>query len=292
MSDATRPRLASFTHQGRRSYGAVTEDDIVDLGEVYAGRWATLDDVVAEGALAELAKAAEGKTPDYALDDVQFEVPMSHPGKIICVGVNYPDRNAEYKDGQELPPYPSIFIRFPESFVGHGQAVLRPPESEKFDYEGEVTLVIGREGRRISEDAALDHIAGVTLANEGTIRDWVRHAKFNVTQGKNFDRTGAIGPWLVPFEDESQIADIRLTTKVNGEIRQDDHTGRMIFPFRYLIAYISTFTTLKPGDIIITGTPTGAGARFDPPIWLTPGDTVEVAAEGIGVLRNTVEDEQ
>lgn len=292
MSDVTRPRLASFIHQGRRSYGAVTDDGIVDLGATYANRWATLNDAVADGALAELAKTAEGKTPDYALDTVQFEIPLTHPGKIICVGVNYPDRNAEYKDGQDLPPYPSIFIRFPESFVGHGQPVLRPPESEKFDYEGEVALVIGREGRRIAEDKALDHIAGVTLCNEGTIRDWVRHAKFNVTQGKNFDRTGAIGPWIVPFEEERQIADIRLTTRVNGETRQDDRTSRMIFPFKYLIAYISTFTTLKPGDIIVTGTPTGAGARFDPPIWLEPGDQIEVEAEGVGVLRNIVEDER
>lgn len=292
MPYVSRACLASFTFQGRSSFGSVTDKGIIDLGASHAKRWATLDDVVADGVLAEVAKAAEGKTPDFKLDDIQFEVPITHPGKVICVGVNYPDRNAEYKDGQDLPPYPSIFIRFPESFVGHGQPLLRPPESEKLDYEGEVALVIGREGRRIAEDKALDHIAGVTLCNEGTIRDWVRHAKFNVTQGKNFDHSGSLGPWLVPFEDISQIANIRLTSRVNGEIRQDDRTSRMIFGFKYLIAYISTFTTLKPGDIIVTGTPTGAGARFDPPIWLTPGDEVEIEAEGIGVLRNKVEDEQ
>src|SRR5690606_31857877 len=129
------------------------------------------------------------------------------------------------------------------------------------------------------------------LCNEGTIRDWVRHAKFNVTQGKNFDGTGSIGPWLVPYEDESQLADIALETRVNGAVRQADRTGRMIFPFRKLISYISTFTTLVPGDVIVTGSPTGAGARFDPPIWLEPGDVVEVEAEGIGILRNPIADE-
>jgi 2-keto-4-pentenoate hydratase/2-oxohepta-3-ene-1,7-dioic acid hydratase in catechol pathway len=143
----------------------------------------------------------------------------------------------------------------------------------------------------ISPNATRSHIAAVTLCNEGTIRDWVRHAKFNVTQGKNFDRSGALGPWLVPFRDEAQIADIHLTTRVNGELRQDDRTSRMIFPFRTLLAYISTFTTLVPGDIVVTGTPTGAGARFDPPKFLKPGDVIEISAEGIGTLANTVIDE-
>ena len=154
-----------------------------------------------------------------------------------------------------------------------------------------MVLVIGKAGRHIPESAALDHIAAVTLCNEGTIRDWVRHAKFNVTQGKNFDSTGSLGPWLVPYTDEAQIADIRLTTRVNGETRQDDRTSRLIFGFRYLINYISTFTTLVPGDVIVTGTPTGAGARFDPPRYLKPGDVVEVEADNIGVLRNGVIDE-
>lgn len=292
MSEIQRPRLSSFVRENQRSYGAVVEGGIVDLGAVHGSQWATLDDAIAAGALKQLADTAASRQPDFGLDNVEFDIPLTRPGKIICVGVNYPDRNAEYKDGQDLPPYPSIFIRFPESFVGHGQAIVRPPESEKLDYEGELVLVIGRDGRRIAEDAALDHVAAVTLCNEGTIRDWVRHAKFNVTQGKNFDRTGAIGPWLVPFEDESQIGDIELTTRVNGEVRQNDRTSRMMFGFRYLISYISTFTTLKPGDVIVTGTPTGAGARLDPPVWLKPGDVVEVEAEGVGVLSNRVEDER
>ncbi|MER2633260.1 MAG: fumarylacetoacetate hydrolase family protein, partial [Rhizobiaceae bacterium] len=208
------------------------------------------------------------------------------------VGVNFPDRNEEYKDGEAAPSKASLFIRFPRSFVGHGQPIVRPPESVQLDYEGEIAIVIGKAGRRIAEADALGHIAALSLCNEGTLRDWLRHAKFNVTQGKNFDRSGSIGPWLVPFEDESQIADIALTTRVNGEVRQQDRTSRMIFSFRHIVSYISSFTTLVPGDVIMTGTPTGAGARFDPPLWLKPGDVVEVEADGIGVLRNAVIDER
>ena len=205
--------------------------------------------------------------------------------------IDFPDRNAEYKDGQEAPPNPSLFVRFPRSFTGHNQPLIRPPESPQLDYEGEIAIVIGKGGRRISEGDALSHIAALTLCNEGTIRDWVRHAKFNVTQGKNFDRTGSIGPWLVPYTDESQLADVELQTRVNGEVRQKDRTSRMIFSFPKIINYVSTFTTLVPSDVIICGTPTGAGARFDPPVWLKPGDVVEVEAQGIGILRNTIADE-
>lgn len=220
-----------------------------------------------------------------------FRLRELNPGKIICVGVNYPDRNAEYRDGQDAPQFPSLFVRFPQSFVGHGEALIRPKASQQLDYEGEIALIIGTGGRHIAERDALSHVAALTLCNEGSVRDWIRHGKFNVTQGKNFDSSGSLGPWLMPFTDESQIADIRLTTRVNGETRQDDRTSRMIFPFRRLINYISTFTTLFPHDIIITGTPTGAGARLDPPRWLKPGDIVEVEADGLGILRNTVEDE-
>jgi 2-keto-4-pentenoate hydratase/2-oxohepta-3-ene-1,7-dioic acid hydratase in catechol pathway len=220
-----------------------------------------------------------------------FKLTDINPGKIICVGVNYPDRNAEYKDGQDAPQYPSLFVRFPQSFVGHGEPLVRPKVSQQLDYEGEIALVIGKSGRHISEQDALQHVAAMTLCNEGSVRDWIRHGKFNVTQGKNFDRSGAMGPWFVPYTDESQIADIRLTTRVNGETRQDDRTSNMVFSFRKLISYISTFSTLHPNDIIVTGTPTGSGARLDPPKWLKPGDVIEVEAEGLGILRNTVVDE-
>lgn len=284
-------KLASFTIDDRAAYGAITDDGVIDLSARFGARWPTLRQVIEAGALGELVSAAAEMKSDHPLGAITYEIPIPHPEKIICVGVNFPDRNAEYKDGQEAPPNPSLFIRFPRSFTGHDRPLIRPPESEQLDYEGEIVIVIGKGGRRITETDALSHIAALSLCNEGTIRDWVRHAKFNVTQGKNFDRSGSIGPWLVPFTDERQIADIRLETRVNGEVRQSDRTSRMIFSFRKIIAYVSTFTTLVPGDIIVTGTPTGAGARFDPPIWLKPGDVIEVEADGIGILRNTVKDE-
>ncbi len=284
-------KLASFTIDSRAAYGAIKDDGVIDLSARFGARWPTLRQVIEAGALGELVSAAAEMKPDHPVGAITYEIPIPHPEKIICVGVNFPDRNAEYKDGQEAPPNPSLFIRFPRSFTGHDQPLIRPPESPQLDYEGEIVIVIGKGGRRIAEADALSHIAALSLCNEGTIRDWVRHAKFNVTQGKNFDRSGSIGPWLVPFADESQIADIRLETRVNGEVRQSDRTSRMIFSFRKIIAYVSTFTTLVPGDIIVTGTPTGAGARFDPPIWLKPGDVIEVEADGIGILRNTVKDE-
>ncbi|TRC76153.1 fumarylacetoacetate hydrolase family protein [Mesorhizobium sp. WSM4307] len=286
----TPSRLATFTAGGKARYGAVTGKGVVDLSACYS-QWPTLREVIEAGALRRLAEEAEGFAADFPLDALAYDIPVPSPEKIICVGVNYPDRNEEYKDGQAAPANPSLFIRFPRSFVGHGAPLVRPPESPQLDYEGEIVIVIGKGGRRIAETQALGHIAALSLCNEGTIRDWVRHAKFNVTQGKNFDRTGSIGPWLVPFTDEAQIADITLSTRVNGELRQQDRTSRMIFSFRKIINYISTFTTLVPGDIIVTGTPTGAGARFDPPVWLKPGDVIEVEADGIGVLRNSVVDE-
>lgn len=284
-------RIATFTADGALRYGVVTDSGVVDLAARLGGQWRGLREVIEAGALNRLLDTAAGLPDDYALGDIRFEIPVMNPEKLICVGVNFPNRNEEYRDGQEAPPNPSLFIRFARSFVGHDVPLVRPPESPQLDYEGEIVIVIGKGGRRIPERQALDHIAALSLCNEGTIRDWVRHAKFNVTQGKNFDATGAIGPWLVPFANESQIADIRLTTRVNGELRQDDRTANMIFGFRRLIGYISTFTTLVPGDVIVTGTPTGAGARFDPPKWLVPGDVVEVEAEGIGLLRNGIVDE-
>ncbi|CAN7205227.1 fumarylacetoacetate hydrolase family protein [Mesorhizobium sp. LjRoot246] len=283
-------RLATFTVGGKARYGAITSKGVVDLSGRYS-QWPTLREVIEAGALRRLAEEAEAFAPDFPLDAIVYEIPIPLPEKIICVGVNYQDRNEEYKDGQAAPSNPSLFIRFPRSFVGHGAPLVRPPESPQLDYEGEIVIVIGKTGRRIPEAEALSHIAALSLCNEGTVRDWVRHAKFNVTQGKNFDRSGSIGPWLVPFTDEAQIADIALTTRVNGELRQQDRTSRMIFSFRRIIAYVSTFTTLVPGDIIVTGTPTGAGARFEPPIWLKPGDVIVVEADGIGMLQNGVVDE-
>ncbi|GHF72212.1 fumarylacetoacetate hydrolase family protein [Seohaeicola zhoushanensis] len=285
-------RIVAFHVNGADRYGVVTDQGIIDLTPEFGSRFKGLKEVIDASALAELVSAAEGRAPTWREEEVTYLIPIANPEKLICIGVNFPDRNAEYKDGTtDAKSYPSVFIRFPRSFVGHGAALVRPPESEQLDYEGEVTIIIGKGGRRIPRDDAYDHIAAITLCNEGTIRDWVRHAKFNVTQGKNWDSSGSIGPWIVPFERAEQLDDIKLETRVNGEIRQSDRTARMMYDFRYIVNYVSTFTTLVPGDVIVCGTPTGAGARFDPPIWLKPGDVIEVEAEGIGILRNTVEDE-
>jgi 2-keto-4-pentenoate hydratase/2-oxohepta-3-ene-1,7-dioic acid hydratase in catechol pathway len=288
---ASMGRFVSYVADGVSRYGFVAQSGIVDLSVLFGSEYPTLREVIAAGALPRLRDAALVRSADHDLEAVTLLPPVPFPEKIVCVGVNYPDRNEEYKDGQAAPKYPSLFLRTPRSFVGHRMPLVRPQASQQLDYEAELALVIGKGGRHIARQSALDHVAAVTLCNEGTIRDWVRHAKFNVTQGKNFDATASMGPWIVPYDDEAQIADIRLTSRVNGELRQDDRTSRMIFDFRYLINYISTFTTLVPGDVIVTGTPTGAGARFDPPRFLKPGDVVEIAADNIGVLRNGVVDE-
>ena len=283
-------KFATIFSQGVEFYGAVTDAGVIALSQNFP-QWATLKDVIAAQGLSVLSTAAQGAAVSHPNGSFSYQMPVANGEKIICVGVNFPDRNAEYKDGTKAPANMSLFPRFARGFVGHDEALVRPPESYQLDYEGEIAIVIGKQGRRIPQADAYNYIAAVTLCNEGTIRDWVRHAKFNVTQGKNWDNTGAMGPWLVPFTDAAQLDDVRLTTHVNGELRQEDRTSRMMFSIRRQIEYISTFTTLVPGDIIVTGTPTGAGARFDPPIYLKPGDVVEVAAEGIGVLRSTIEDE-
>jgi len=210
--------------------------------------------------------------------------------RYFCIGVNYPERNEEYKDGAERPKYPSIFIRTHTSFVSHEEPIVRPRESEQLDYEGEIVVVIGKGGRRIAPTDALQHVAGYSCANEGSVRDWLRHSKFNVTQGKNFDRSGSLGPHLVPA-GEIGTRPLRIVTRVNGEVRQDDTSDRMIFPIPYLISYLSTFCSLEPGDVILSGTPSGAGARLNPPQYLCAGDVVEVGISGVGLLRNTVIDD-
>lgn len=282
--------LVTFSAQGRQFWGVTAAGGVLALSAEFP-QWKTLRNVIEAKAIEQVLSAGAGRPASHADGSFHYDIPVPDPEKIICVGVNFPDRNAEYKDGQEAPPNMSLFPRFARSFTGAGRPLIRPPESPQLDYEGEIAVVIGTGGRRIPEAEALTHIAALTLCNEGTIRDWVRHAKFNVTQGKNWDGSGSIGPWLVPFRDPAQILDVELTTRVNGDLRQSDRTSRMLFPVARQIAYISTFTTLVPGDIIVTGTPTGAGARFDPPIWLKPGDVIEVAAAGIGVLSNGVIDE-
>lgn len=283
-------KFLSFLHHGRAGFGGINDVGIVDLGARHP-ELADLRAAIGASALPDLAAEVAAADADYALPEVDCLPTIPNPQKIICIGVNYANRNAEYKDGSSAPAYPSVFMRSRESLVGHQQPILDPPESEQLDYEGEIVLVIGKPGRRISEAAAHEHVAGITIMNEGSVRDWLRHAKFNVTQGKNFAASGAMGPWLVTPDEVDPMGELRVTTHVNGEPRQDDVTSNLMFSFRYLIAYLSTFYHLKPGDVIATGTPNGAGARFDPPKYLRPGDTVEVAVSGVGVLSNTVQAE-
>jgi 2-keto-4-pentenoate hydratase/2-oxohepta-3-ene-1,7-dioic acid hydratase in catechol pathway len=281
-------KLASFVFDGRATFGAVVDGGLVDLGRRLP-EFPDLRAVLRAGGTAALHATVEAAGPDCRIEEVRFLPTIPNPEKIICIGVNYPDRNAEYRDAApEAPRYPSVFMRARESLTGHLQPLVKPPESDQLDYEGEVALVIGREGRRIPEDRSHAHIAGVTLMNEGSVRDWLRHAKFNVTQGKNFEASGALGPWLVTADELDPMSELRLTTTVNGELRQDDTTANLLFGFRYLLRYLSTFYRLKPGDVIATGTPTGSGARLDPPRYLAEGDRVAVEVEGIGTLFNTV----
>lgn len=284
-------RFLSFSVDNHDSWGLVTDSGVVDLGRHLGG---SLQQAVVEGSLTSAKEKAAGMAADFSLDEIIYLPPINQPEKIICIGVNYANRNAEYKDGSDAPKYPSIFMRTPDSLTGHGQNLIRPPESMQLDYEGEIVLVIGKTGRRIPRDRAYEHIAGLTIMNEGTLRDWVRHAKFNVTQGKNFYHSGAIGPWLVSADEFSpdDYKDMHIKTTVNGEVRQDDTTASMMFPIDYLIHYLSTFFVLKPGDVIATGTPNGAGARFDPPRYLVPGDEVVVEVDGIGQLINGIQDEK
>lgn len=279
-------KLASYKVRGRESFGAVVGEGIVDLRLRFGPHYETALDLLRDGALDKARTTIEGVRPDYPFREVEWLPPLLAPEKILCIGINYANRNADYGD-QEIPQYPSMFYRAPSSLVGHQQAIVRPRESEQLDYEGEIALVIGRAGRRIAREQALEHIAGITLCNEGTIRDWIRHGKFNVTQGKNWDATGSIGPWLVTSDEVDLAKPLHLTVKVNGEVSQDDNTGNMIKSFAELIAYISTFMTLKPGDVIVSGTPVKL-KRSETPVWLKPGDTIEVECPEIGVLRNTV----
>jgi 2-keto-4-pentenoate hydratase/2-oxohepta-3-ene-1,7-dioic acid hydratase in catechol pathway len=281
--------LASFTVRGRSSFGVVTPGGVVDLGRRLTPRYATLCDLLRGQGLPEAEAAAHGAAADFRIEDVNWLPPVPAPEKIVCIGVNYANRDAEVSGGAEGAKYPSMFFRAPDSLVGHEQPIVRPKVSEQLDYEGEIALVIGRAGRHVPRERALDHVAGVTLCNEGSVRDWLRHGRFNVTQGKNFDASGSIGPWLTVGLDLTRP--LRLTVKLNGEVTQDDTTASMIFSFADLIAYITTFMTIKPGDVIATGTPTKRTPRGGAPRWLKPGDVIEISVAEIGTLRNTVVDE-
>ena len=283
-------KFITFRKNNKECFGGIKSDQdnsIVDL----TGQFNSLHDTLRQGKLKDAQSATHNGEATIALSEVTLLPPITTAEKYFCIGVNYANRNAEYKDGSEAPKNPSVFMRSRESFVGHGQFIERPPESHQLDYEGEIVVIIGKEGRRIKRENARNHIAGLCVMNEGTLRDWVRHAKFNVTQGKNFEKSGSLGPWMVPLTDDIDLTDLKIQTRINGELRQDDHTSNMMFPIEFQIEYLSKFARLKVGDIIATGTPNGAGARFDPPKYLVPGDVVEVSCPAVGTLRNEVKDE-
>lgn len=276
-------KLASFTIDGRHAYGIVTDAGIVDLSRRFPDL-PTLRNFIAAGGPAQAGPLA-GEAPDHRLEDIRFAPVIPNPDKIICVGLNYRDHVEE--TGRTVTEHPVLFARFAGSQVGHGEPMLKPRESEQFDFEGELAVVIGKEGRRIAQADALAHVAGYACYNDGSVRDWQRHtAQF--MPGKTFAGTGGFGPWLVTADEIADPSMLTLTTRLNGQTVQQTTTDLMINPIPELIAYCSTILPLLPGDVIVSGTPAGVGARRTPPLWMRPGDTVEVEISGIGVLRNPI----
>jgi 2-keto-4-pentenoate hydratase/2-oxohepta-3-ene-1,7-dioic acid hydratase in catechol pathway len=276
-------RLASYALRGRRSFGVVSGDGIVDL-RPRLHKFHNLFEVFRALALDDARAASDGVRPDVPLSEVELLPPLLAPEKILCIGINYANRTQDYNVTSN-PKYPSMFFRAPTSLVGSGQDLIVPKVSEQLDYEGEIAIVINRDCKHVPKERALDVIAGITLCNEGTIRDWTRHGQFNVTQGKNFDASGSIGPWIVTGVDLKKP--LHLLTRKNGEVTQEDTTTNMIFSFSDIIAYVTTFMMLRPGDVICTGTPVKK-VKSDPPVWLKPGDVIEVECPEVGTLRNTV----
>ncbi len=282
-------KLISYRHGGAEKYGVVQGDGIIDMTARMDGAYPTLRDAIVGLALDEIAREAEGASPDIALDDVEYMFPITRPDKIFCVGRNYRAYHEVVESGGPKE-YPSIFPRFPSSFAACGETILKPRASDMLDFEGELVAVIGKPGRHIPEDQALEHVIGYTIMNEGTVRDWLRRGTQNCP-GKNFYRSGAVGPWMATADELPDLSKIPIITRVNGEVRQDGATDMMIFSLPYVIAHVSNFTWLEPGDMIATGSPGGSAIEEDPPRWLKPGDSIEIEIPPIGVLRNTVEAE-
>jgi 2-keto-4-pentenoate hydratase/2-oxohepta-3-ene-1,7-dioic acid hydratase in catechol pathway len=281
-------RLMSFLAGGRSSFGIAAGGGVVDAGKRLGGRFATLRDALRADALAAL-RELEAVKPDHALDDVEFLPPIPDPAaKLLCVGINYVPHMQEM--GRDRPEYPVVFVRFADSIVGHGQPMLRPIASTQFDYEGELAVVIGKRARRVSRAAALDYVAGYSCFNDGSVRDFQRHSG-QFTPGKNFHASGSFGPWLVTTDEQPDPRRLRLRTRLNGAVMQDESVGELCFDVPQLIEYCSSWSQLEPGDVIVTGTPGGVGAGRKPPLWMKAGDSVEVDITGIGVLRNPIVDE-
>ncbi|MGV0908054.1 fumarylacetoacetate hydrolase family protein [Martelella sp. FOR1707] len=279
-------RVASFIlPEGTASYGVVEGDTIRDAGAGLRARYPDLKAVIAADAIGEL-RSADGES--LAVDSVSFIPTIQNPDKIICIGLNYLGHIKE--TGRDRPEYPSIFTRYPSTVVGHDQPMIRPKASDKFDYEGEFAVVIGKRGRAIAKDKAFDHVAGYTSFNDGSIRDYQRHTT-QFWGGKNFDRSGSMGPWIVTPDELGDVDSLTLVTRLNGEVMQETSIGDLAFNVPDLIAYVSTITELLPGDIIATGTPSGVGFFRDPKVFMKAGDRIEVEISGIGTLRNTIADE-
>jgi 2-keto-4-pentenoate hydratase/2-oxohepta-3-ene-1,7-dioic acid hydratase in catechol pathway len=276
-------RLVSYSIPGEQGFGVIQGDGIVSMSR--HSPYLDLLSALRSGGLADLNAIAQGQATDFALEDVQLLPPVPNPGKIICVGLNYRDHVEE--SGRTVTAHPALFCRYPESQVGHGANLVKPLESDKFDFEGELALVIGKRGRRIRALEAMGHIAGYTCYNDGSIRDWQHHTS-QFLSGKNFASTGAFGPWLVTAEDIPDPSRLRLRTLLNGAVMQEATVDMMITSIPELIAYISTFMTLEPGDVIVTGTPGGVGTKRTPPVYMHDGDIIEIEIDRIGTLRNQV----
>ena len=280
-------KLASYLANGKELFGAASGEGIVTLNDRLGGRYASLRHALAAGALAEMRTAAAKSAPDQRLTDVAFLPAIPNPEKILCAGINYRSHAAEV--GRELPKQPSMFIRLANTLVGHEGQLIRPLVSHQFDFEGELAVVIGRSGRHISIEHALDYVAGYTCFVDGSVRDY---QKFSVTSGKNFPGTGPLGPWIVTPDEIPDPKALMLVTRLNGEQVQKSSTELLIYSVPQIIAFCSDFTPLVAGDVIATGTPEGVGHRRNPPLWMKPGDVLEVEISGIGTLRSRVVDER
>ena len=277
-------KLLSFAVGGRKLFGAANGNGVVTLNDKVGEP--DLRSALAAGKLQAMRQIAKDAKPDHELDDIVFLPVMPQPEKILCAGINYRSHAAE--TGRELPKQPSMFARFADTLVGHGGRMVRPTVSDNFDFEGELTVVIGAGGRHIKAENALDHVAGYTCFVDGSVRDF---QKFSVTSGKNFPSTGPLGPWLVTTDEIPDPRQLTLTTRLNGQEMQRSGTDLLIYSIPQIIAFCSDFTALSPGDIIATGTPEGVGHRRKPPLWMKPGDTLEVEITGIGTLRTHIADE-
>jgi 2-keto-4-pentenoate hydratase/2-oxohepta-3-ene-1,7-dioic acid hydratase in catechol pathway len=277
-------KLLSFVADGKDYFGAVHGDGVVTLNDKIGKP--DLRSALAAGAMDAMRKAVVDAKPDRKLGDIKFLPVIPHPEKILCAGINYRSHAAEV--GRELPKQPSVFARFADTLLGHGGDMRRPSVSDHFDFEGELALVIGKGGRHITAEHALDHIAGYTCFVDGSVRDF---QKFSVTSGKNFPATGPLGPWLVTTDEVPDPRKLTLMTRLNGHEVQHATTDQLIYAIPQIIAFCSDFTLLSPGDVIATGTPEGVGHSRKPPLWMKPGDDLEVEISGIGVLKARIAQE-